>query len=337
MTRLCFLCGKQIGFFRSLTDQQYCCGEHRKEVRMASSQAFRDEEEFETWSVIKSRNKKKSFGIPGTTAGQTASVFAFLTVGALLVSALVLPGPGTTYPPAASLDPGTRQGFLDRTKQSISEAIRSSAPVTLHHDFHSGLAEWATVALKGDGVDDPRSWLTGGSPETIKPGSFRLWKKSTTLQNYQMEFVGQVEKRSLSWAFRALDENNYYATKLVMTKPGPLPNAGLVRYVVMNGREWDRVQYPIPVTLERGINYRVRVNIQDDHFVTYINGHYVGTWTDKRLHHGGVGFFSEQDDAQQIAWVDVSERDSFMGRMLAHFSLIMMPGSNMPGVSLPRP
>ena len=27
-----------------------------------------------------------------------------------------------------------------------------------------------------------------------------------------------------------------------------------------------------------------------------------------------------------LAWVNLSERDSFMGRMLAHFSLFVMPG-----------
>ena len=46
----------------------------------------------------------------------------------------------------------------------------------------------------------------------------------------------RLDRRSLSWAFRATDSDNYYATKLVITKPGPLPNAGLVRYAMVNGR-----------------------------------------------------------------------------------------------------
>jgi hypothetical protein len=154
----------------------------------------------------------------------------------------------------------------------------------------------------------------------------RLWKRSTSLVNYQMEFQGQLERKSLSWAFRATDENNYYATKILITKPGPLPNAGLVRYVVMNGREWDRVQLPLPLTLERGGNYKVRVSVQDDHFITYINGQVISSWSDKRLHRGGVGFFADEDDTQQVAWVSLSERDSFLGKMLAHFSLFLMPG-----------
>jgi hypothetical protein len=321
---LCFLCGKKIGLMRSLVDQQYCCTQHRQEARLASAQALRDEEDVELWAVSKTKRKPPKYG---TSAGQTASIFAFLTVGALLIAALMMPGStagGGAAFPTVSLDPGVKRGIFQRSSDAISDLVRSRAPITLHHDFHSGWAEWASVNLhRVDDprkVDDPRGWLSASAP------TLRIWKRSTTLQNYQMEFSGQIEKKSLSWAFRATDEKNYYATKLLITKPGPLPNAGLVRYVVMNGREWDRVQLPLPLTLERGGNYRVRVSVQDDRFITYLNGQVISSWSDKRLHRGGVGFFSDQEDPQKVAWVNLSERDSILGRMLAHFSLIMMPG-----------
>jgi hypothetical protein len=328
MTRLCFLCGKKIGFRRSLIDQQYCSTAHRREAGLASSQALRDEEELEPWSVEKSRTRKKAAGKTTATAGQTASLLAFLTVAGLLLAALMLPGPGTSYPPSISLDPGTKRGFLDRAGDAISEVIRSSAPVTLHSDFHTSISDWTTMALHGSSnVDDPRSWITAEAPDIIRPGSLRLWKPSVSLQNYQMEFMGQMEKRSLSWAFRATDQNNYYASKLVIFKPGPQPNARLDRYVVMNGRQYDLPPTILPLTLERGVDYRVRVSVQDDRFVTYLNGSIIGgVLTDDRLHRGGVGFFADDEDSQQIAWVDVSERDSFLGKMLAHFSLFVVPG-----------
>jgi hypothetical protein len=330
MTRLCFLCGKKIGILRALTDQQYCSSDHRKESRLASAQAVRDEDELETWAIERSKTKKKTFGMPGTKAGQTASIFAFLTVGGLLVAAIYLPSPGTVYPPPLSLAPENKPGFFQRTGDAIGAAIRSSAPVTLHHDFHTGLSDWATVALKNTGsVDDPRNGLS--APEISRPGSLRLWSKSVSLQNYQMEFMGQMEKRSLSWAFRATDQNNYYGAKLVMTKPGPLPNASLVRYLVMNGREWPRVQSPLPLTIEKGVNYRVRMAVQDDHFIAFVNGQVVGSWNDNRLRRGGVGFFADDEDPQQIAWINLSEHDSFVGKLLAHFSFFVVP----PG--LPRP
>src|SRR3954466_11005904 len=106
---LCFLCGKRIGLFRSLVDQQYCSTDHRKEARLASAQALRDEEEIELWAV--SKNKRKPLK-QGTSAGQTASIFAFLTVGGLLLAALLLPGPGPGAAfPAVSLDPAVKPGL----------------------------------------------------------------------------------------------------------------------------------------------------------------------------------------------------------------------------------
>src|SRR5579863_5834553 len=109
---LCFLCGKKIGFLRAVVDQQYCSADHRKEARLASARALRDEEDLELWSVTRAR-RKKQLKHSTASAGQTASIFAFMTVGALLVAALLLPGPGTVYPPV-SLDPNIKRGFLER-------------------------------------------------------------------------------------------------------------------------------------------------------------------------------------------------------------------------------
>lgn len=328
---LCFLCGKKIGFMRSLVDQQYCSAEHRREARLASSQALREEEDVELWTVARSRDKAKAGGRGAPSAGQTASVFAFLTVGGLLVAALLLPGPGngSSGPsiPSVSLDPGMKPGFMTQVYDGLAEIVRQRAPVTLHADFRSGLSDWTTTALRGDTkIDDPKDWIAANHPDLVLPGSLRIWKRSEHLANYQMEFQGQVEKKSLSWAFRASDPDNYYASKVVITKPGPLPNASLIRYAVLNGREWDRVQLPLPVTLERGVDYRVRMSVQDDHFIAYLNGRVISSWTDQRLSHGGVGFFCDDDDSQQVSWVSVSERDSFLGRMLAHFSFFVWPG-----------
>jgi hypothetical protein len=322
---LCFLCGKKIGLFRSMLDQQYCSSEHRQQARLASAQALRDEDDQEPWSVAK--NKKRNLGKSTSSPAQAASIFAFLTVGALIVVAMVLPGPtGSSYPPVPSLDPGVKKGWTERAGDAVANLVRSQAPITLHDDFSQGLKDWTTVAMRNvPKVEDAKAVAGLSGAGVVRPGSLRIWDRSTALENYQMEFMGELEKKSLSWAFRASDAKNYYATKIMITKPGPLPNAGLVRYVMLNGREFDRVTLPIPVTLERGGNYRVRVSVQDERFITYLNGQVISSWSDKRLHRGGVGFFSDEDDPQKVAWVSLSERDSFLGKVLAHFSLIMVP------------
>lgn len=325
---LCFLCGKKIRFLRSLVDQQYCCSEHRKEARLASAQMVREEEDVEPWAVARSREKAKNQKRPATSAGQTASIFAFLTVGGLLVAALLLPGPepGRALP-NVSLDPSIKRGLLARAGDAIGELVRNSGPVTLRETFGgagaSELADWADVNLRSGRIDDPRDWMGG----TRRLASLRLWKRSVDLQNYQLEFEAEMQRNSLSWAFRA-DENaqNYYATKLAIIRPGPLPNAGVIRYTVIDGQESDLVQMPLPVTLDRGSSYRLRVTVQDNRFITYLDGRVISNWTDDRLTRGGVGFFDDTADPQKVQWVSLSERDSLLGRMLAHFSLIVVPG-----------
>jgi hypothetical protein len=67
--------------------------------------------------------------------------------------------------------------------------------------------------------------------------------------------------------------------------------------------------------------------VQDDHFITFLNGQVISSRSDKRLLRGGVGFFQDSEDPQKVAWVNLSERDSLLGRMLAHFSLLLSPAS----------
>jgi hypothetical protein len=310
-----------------MVDRQYCSAEHRTEARLASANALReDDDEPEIWSVAKTRQR---YAARSHSSNQTASIFAFLTLGALMVAMLMLPGNGGSRGsvfPTGSPDPGTQPGLFERASSSIGEIVRQSAPVTLHHDFHSGLSDWTTSALRiASNVDDPHDWKIPTAPTLVAPGSLRIWNRSTLLQNYQMEFQGQIEKKSLSWAFRATNAANYYAAKIVITKPGPLPNAGLIHYAMLNGHEFDRVQLPLPLTLERGQNYEVRVSVHDDRFVTYLNGQAISSWKDARLKRGGIGFFADNDDEQRVSWVSLSEHDSFMGRLLAHFSFFIAP------------
>src|SRR5436190_22034247 len=107
---LCFLCGKKIGLFRSLLDQQYCSKQHRNEARLAGARALREVEDIEPWSVAKFKKTIKARS--GATAGQTASIFAFLTVAGLAVAALILPNSSGSGPafPSRSLDSGVIRG-----------------------------------------------------------------------------------------------------------------------------------------------------------------------------------------------------------------------------------
>jgi len=320
---VCRYCRKKIGPLRQLQDKYFCCSEHRKKMTSKSARAVRESEELygydeyqlPSWKTITSVKRDEK----PTRGGLSTMLFAALAVIFVMLAASQLPLGGPSKP-LVSVSPipnanvhATGSGFGQR----IASMLQSTGSGTLREDFRAGVGNWE--GFKASAPD----WISQGTE--VRPASLRVWKQSTAMSNYEFEFMGQIERKSIDWAFRAPDVRNYYATKLVITKPGPLPNAGLVRYVVLDGRERERVELPLPLTLERGVDYRVRVSIQGGRFLTSVNGQLISSWMDNRLSRGGVGFFSEDGESSLLKWVSVSERDSFVGRIVSHFSLISFP------------
>jgi len=319
---VCSYCRKKIGLVRRLTDQQFCCDDHRKKLASRSARALREAEDlygFEDTRLPawRSFNPAKPEDKTAPRSGHAATIFASVAVVFLLLALSQLPS-GAPGPKSASPMPEANlHGGPGGIGHMLSNLIQSTTSGTLREDFHGGFLNWE--GLKQASGD----WSEVGGE--VRPAALRVWKPSTSLSNYEMEFMGRIDRKSLDWAFRAPDLRNYYATKLVITKPGPLPNAGLVRFIVLDGRERERVELPLPLTLERGMDYRVRVSVRGDHFLTSVNGQLVSSWTDNRLSRGGVGFFSEDGESAVVKWVSLSERDSFLARLVSHFSLISFP------------
>jgi len=323
----CLYCRKNISPLRKLKDRHFCSDEHRNRFRSKSARALREAEDLygiedaqvPTWRAVtvpKPEDKSERRAGLGTT------IFVGITVAVLIVALSQLHG----YSPASKVvsplpdNPHGNSGGWGRT---ITNLIQSQTSGTMRDDFHSGFSNWD--GLKSAGSD----WTMQAG--AVRPTSLRLWKPSTSLSNYELEFMGQINRKSMDWAFRAADLHNYYATKLVITRPGPLPNAGLVRFIVLDGRERERVELPLPLTLEPGVDYRVRVSVHDNRFLTSVNGQLISSWMDNRISRGGVGFFSEDGESSVLRWVSVSERDSFIARFASHFSLITVPTAALAG------
>ena len=323
-------CRKSIGPLRRLKDKQFCCDAHRQKLASHSARALREAEDlygFEetrlpTWrSITQTKPEEKG----ERRSGFGATIFASLAVVFLMLALSQVPmsssgGGSKSISPLPDAKPHSGGGGVGRLLTSL---IQSKTSGTLREDFNAGFINWE--GLKQGSAD----WSQASGE--VRPASLRVWKQSTSLSNYEMEFMGRIERKSIDWAFRAPDLRNYYATKLIITKAGPLPNAGLVRFVVLDGRERERVELPLPLTLERGVDYRVRLSVRGDRFLTSVNGQMVSSWTDTRLSRGGVGFFSEDGESSVVKWVSLSERDSFLGRIVSHFSLIAFPTAAIAG------
>jgi hypothetical protein len=317
----CLYCRKNISPLRRLKDPHFCCDEHRKKSTAKSARALREAEDLYGVSDLATLPKPEDKS--ERRAGLGGTLFVGAAVVVLLLGLARVPG-NSPVPKAISPLPDNPHNNSAGFGQTIANLIQTQTSGTLREDFRSGFSNWD--GLKSIGSD----WtLQAGQ---VRPASLRLWKPSTSLSNYELEFLGKIDRRSMDWAFRAADLHNYYGTKLVINHPGPLPNAGLVRFVVLDGRERERVELPLPLTLENGVDYHVRVSVRGNRFLTSVDGQLISSWIDSRISRGGVGFFSESGESSMLKWVSVSERDSFLARIASHFSLITFPAPAVTGI-----
>jgi hypothetical protein len=325
---ICQACGKQIGPLRRIVDRQFCCAAHRRQSEVSLDRSLADIDDLtdEPWPLAARARRSRST----STSAQTASALVLVILGIGVLAALSFSGSGGASRPLAispSTIPASTGNWFHSVGESIGRIIGSRTPATLTDDFHSGITGW--IAARARSAEGARDAFSGSgwsmTADGLKPGRLRIWSRSTQLADYQLDFVGEINRKSLDWAYRALDAGNFYGTKLTILRSGPGPNAGLIRFVKLNGREMDRVELPVPLSLATNEPYRVRVSVVGDRFVTSVNGQVISSWSDQRLQHGGVGFFSDEGESATLKWVSVSDRDSLLGRVVAYFSLIRMP------------
>jgi hypothetical protein len=191
---------------------------------------------------------------------------------------------------------------------SLKENIQNRAAVHMEYDFSKGLDGWRG----GDG------WTKNWSQDAagfVRVGQLAVYRPSQQLADYRFEFMGQIGARSMGWVYRAADLQNYYATELTITKPGPLPEVALVRYQVIAGQETPRVQIPLSMVFQNGRPYRIQQDVSGNSFTTSVDGQPVDFWTDDRLRAGAVGFLGNPKDRPDIYWMRVTNNDDFWGKV----------------------
>jgi len=194
----------------------------------------------------------------------------------------------------------------------FQEGVQNRAAVELAEDFRHGLASWTA------GDEGTKGWRIERAGY-VKPGKLALYEPSLQMQDYRMEFLFQIEKQAIGWVYRAADHENYYATKITIVKPGPLPLLALVRYPVIGGKEGPRVEAPIRVLMHNNVPYRVQMSVNGRNYSTSIEGQLVDFWSDDRLKAGGVGFFGDSGESARVYWMKLSRNDDFIGRVCAYF------------------
>ena len=198
-------------------------------------------------------------------------------------------------------------GITMRPGDLIRLTIQRRAVYEVSDNFHAGLASW-------EGKGFSKSWAYD-KEGFVRPGRLALYKPSHDMSDYKMEFLTQIERKSVGWVFRAEDEQNYYAMKLAVTEPGPRPLVALVRYAVVDGKREPHGELPLQVMMHNNRPYRVSVDVKGNRFLTSIEGQVVDSWSDDRLKSGGVGLFSEGSEKARVYWLKVTKNSDFLGKL----------------------
>jgi hypothetical protein len=208
---------------------------------------------------------------------------------------------------------GSFRRVLNGEWVNVRQTLENRAAVALDEDFRSGLDNWASP----EGSTTEWSFDATGF---VRPGPLALYRPSVNLSDYQVQFLGLIDKKALSWVVRAADFENFYVVKLEVLKPGPLPVIGLTRYAVINGKATDRHDVNIRLDARADTVYRVRMDVQGSNFLVEVQGQIADSWTETRLPRGGVGFFSASGEASRVRWMQITHQYDMLGRLCAYLA-----------------
>lgn len=141
---------------------------------------------------------------------------------------------------------------------------------------------------------------------------FSLYRTAAPMTDYIVEFQGRVITNSLGWVVRAADGKNYYALRLELAKTGPLQEAVLVRFAVVNGEQGAEKRLAVPAVI-KDKTMKVRVDVAGPRITTYVDGRAVDFWNDTRLQSGTFGFMNDREGRAEIKSVRVSSPGSPAG------------------------
>jgi len=208
------------------------------------------------------------------------------------------------------------QGFqqvLDTQWASLRKSMADRAAVGLDENFRTGLDNW----MSHSGSTAEWSFDQAGF---VQPGRVALYQPSLGLTDYEFQFLGAIDKGALSWVARAVDFQNYYVVKLVVVKNGPVPEMGITRYAVIDGKPMDRVDTPVTFSARTDSLYRVSMVMEGDHYSLVIQGQMIDSWNEPRLKRGGVGFFTNRGEQSRIGWVQITHQYDMLGRLFAYLA-----------------
>ena len=172
-----------------------------------------------------------------------------------------------------------------------AEAIR------LEDRFDAGLGNWV------GGVADWKVDVAG-----VRPGALALFAPSLGMADYDLEFLVRIDQKSLSWVFRAADEQNYHLATISNSPQGRT----FTRSSVIEDQPGLSVTTPVRQAGSPKSAVTIHTRVRGNDFTVSMDGEPIERWSDNRLSIGGVGFTGGPEQKARLYWMrlttDVSDR-----------------------------
>ncbi|HEY1183507.1 MAG TPA: hypothetical protein VGE89_04925 [Bryobacteraceae bacterium] len=168
------------------------------------------------------------------------------------------------------------------SRQPKAEAIR------LEDRFDAGLGNWV------GGVSDWKVDVAG-----VRPGALALFAPSLAMSDYDLEFLARIDQKSLSWVFRASDEQNYHLATISISPQGRT----FTRSSVIEDAPGLSVTTPVRQVGSPKAAITILTKVRGNDFTVSIDGETIERWSDNRLAIGGIGFLGAPDQRARLYWI----------------------------------
>lgn len=142
-------------------------------------------------------------------------------------------------------------------------------------------------------------WIEDWAPND-KERRITLLRGSQPYSDYRIEFDAQIQNKAIGWMYRGLNPKNYYVVKLEKLKSGIEPVVALVRYAVIDGTNEKRIEKILPMKVRVDTTYKIRFDAVGNEFAVWLQDKKVDEWKDSRLGSGGLGLYSEGEEAAAV-------------------------------------
>ena len=201
----------------------------------------------------------------------------------------------TEYVPPSLLQIAPDQKLLERYWRQIALGVFALLAL--------GLLLWGNSGSGASAQKPPAEW---SHRYTSPPGRLlSLYEPSRGESDYSVAFGWVPDAKGAGLVLRVRDENNYYATRLVLQQPAPNVELAEEHFTVAGGVEGPHSRKIIALANQTG-PLQIQMDAIGSAFTLSIQGHPVDYWNDVQLNSGALGFFDESGERPEAQGLHVT-------------------------------